>query len=87
MTSQANPIDLAARSLDAYSSLAAEYYIPDRHPTCAIFNAIQDELLGSFASLVSGSGSAEVGGVGGEAGDGSFWLMMLPQGGRGRGKG
>jgi SAM-dependent methyltransferase len=51
----ANPDGLARRSAAAYEELAAEYYVQERHPTCANFDALQDAFLRDLRSLAEGA--------------------------------
>ncbi len=57
MQSTLLPSDLAQRSEDAYDVLASEYYVSERHPTCANFGAIHDAIIDSLRPLVSGDGT------------------------------
>jgi SAM-dependent methyltransferase len=47
----ADPDALARRSAAVYNKLASEYYVRERHPTCANFDVLQDSMLADLRPL------------------------------------
>ena len=55
VVSSADLDGLARRSAAVYVELAAEYYIQERHPTCANFDTLQEVFLQDLRPLVEGA--------------------------------